>query len=1382
MNDTQHDDSAASAATEATGGHSSDIVHSVEVIVEHAVEAAERSLAARLGAGGMQLLVRSLQAIGWLALATYFVFCLTLIGLRLWLMPHIDDWRGVLEVHASEVLKQQVTIGRIEASWQGVNPRLQLTDVQLHDATGAISLALPQIDAVLSWTSVPTLQARVKSLTVLAPELEVRRLSESRLKVAGLVLDLAASDSSTAALDWLLEQRHVAVSHATVHYYDQAPGSTSSEPIDLTEVEVLLTRGLGAHYFAFRARAPSAIADILEVRGWFDHPWSIPVSNLNGWSGRVYMQLNFVDMARLESIARLVPEPFRLQRGNGALRAWVDFNALSVQRARADFAFTDVDLRLRSDLQPLRLTSMQGRVTQQAWRSGSTQGQDITLSHLALEGPGGLHLPATDVTYRVSRATGSTGALAPPHTEIGASVLSLANLAALASHVALPTQTQDLIARYSMRGDLTELHASWDGDPDQVSGVALRTRFDRLAVAPQAAEPAPDASGRPRAGMPGFENLSGSIDVSAAGGTLVLGSSDARLYFPGVLEDPELVANRLDTRVHWSSGSTLEVGVESFALSNDDLEVSGAGTYRSGGPAGPWANFSASMPRATAAATYRYVPLAAGAGVRLWLRDALRDGRVSGGALKLQGNLDEFPFVGRSSGEFQASLHLSGGTLDYAPVAASRTGHRSWPFMTGVEADLKFDRNQLEIQGTQATVYEVRLADVSGRISQLDTHDPHLAISGQGSGELAALVGFVNASPVGDMIGGFLEATKARGPAHLQIKLEIPLNHSIDTQVAGSLSFQGNDVVLRSDIAPLTAVSGRLDFTEHGVRVSGLSAGYVGGAARLDVDTAADGAVVVKVAGSATPPGLRRQIQSPLVRRILDSARGMARYSATVIARAGSVEVHAASELTGIAIDLPEPIGKPASDPMPLRVDLVPAPGAAPARDSLRVSAGSLLNLQLERVAGTEDEAMHVQRGEVSIGAPSALPESGLLINLALARLDLDRWLPLLESTSDEASGGVASAIVPDLLAARIGELSVSGKALQNVVLGATRASDGRWSANIDADQTSGSLHWTPGSRSAPGRLTARLARLAIPESAREPVAEVLDAPARELPELDVVAEDFVLGSSRLGRLELDAQNSGSGRAASWQVKHLLIENPDGRISATGQWQREPSSPGRRMSLQMALDITNGGNLLARFGLVGAMKNGSGKLTGNLSWLGSPFSIDYPSLAGDLNLSLDKGQFLKAEPGVGRLLGVMSLQALPRRISLDFRDIFSQGFAFDTIRASAQISKGVLTTHDFKMAGVDASVLIEGQTDLQAESQNLRVLVLPEINAASASVVYALMVNPAIGIGTFLAQWVLRHPLSKIFSYEYDVTGSWAEPQVKRHERPKSEFPEEKTG
>ncbi len=1347
------------------------IVHSVEVIVEHAVEAAEHSLAQRLGAGGMQVLAWCLRALGWATLAAYVVFCLTLIGLRLWWMPHIDQWRGELERRASETLQQRVTIGRIESSWQGFNPRLQLSDVQFHDASGSVSLALPQIEAVLSWTSIPTLQARVKSLVVLSPELEVRRLSETRFRVAGLSIDLAASDSNTAALQWLLEQRRVAINQATVHYFDASDASAPAAPIDLTEVNVLLTRGLGAHYFALNARPPSSIADVIDVRGWFDHPWSQPVSNLQAWSGRLYARLDYVDMARLEAMARQIPAPFRLQHGNGAIRAWVDFDSMAVQRARADLAFTDVDLRLGADLPPLRLSSLQGRITQQAWRTGSAQGQDITLSRLTLSGPGGLHLPPTDLTYRASRANGNAAPNAPLQTEVGASALSLADLAGLAVHLPLPPQTQELINRYSMRGDLADLHASWDASGDQITLTGLRTQFEHLAIAPQPADPAVDADGRPRAGTPGFENLSGSLDVARAGGTLVLASAGAHLIFPGALEDPDVTANRLDTRIHWSTAGGLEIGVDSLLLSNDDLELTLAGTYRAANAGGAFTALSGNLTRAKLAALTRYIPLQAGAGTRSWLGAALRDGYASAGSFSLRGKLDEFPFASPDSGDFQAALHVNDASLDYAPSTPAHARAKPWPIMTGIEADLKFSRNQLEIRSTQAIVHGVRLSGVVGRIAPLESHEVRLAISGQGNGELGDLVGFVNDSPVGGLIGGFLATAQASGPARMQLKIDMPLNHAVDTDVSGSVTFQGNDVTLRADVAPLTAMSGRLDFTQHGVRMTGLNAGYIGGQARIDIDTRPDGAVNVKILGAATPQGLRRQIESTLVRRLLDSARGLTRYAALLTVRAKALELHAVSDLTGLAIDLPEPFGKVAGDRLPLRVDLVPTEGSAPMRDSVRVTAGDLLAVQLERVAvATPDGPMQIDKGVIGIGASSALPEAGLLLNVDLPRLDLDRWLPVIDTGPSEAAGAAGVSNAPDLLAARVSELSISGKVLQNVVLGATRAADGGWNINVDADQTTGSLHWMAGARGAQGRLTARLARLTIPESAREPVAEVLDAPTRELPELDVVADDFVLGASRLGHLELDAQNTGSGRTRSWQVRRLLIDNPDSRISGTGQWQREPGLQTRRMSLAVTLEMTNAGNLLGRFGLPGALRNGSGKLTGNLSWVGSPFVIDYPSLSGEVQLNTEKGQFLKADPGAGRLLGVMSLQSLPRRASLDFRDIFSQGFAFDTVRASAKISNGVLSTHDLKMTGADASVLIEGEADLKAETQTLHVLVLPEINAGSASVVYAFLANPAIGIGTFLAQWVLRHPLSKIFSYEYDITGSWADPQVKRHE------------
>jgi uncharacterized protein (TIGR02099 family) len=1369
------------------GRHAAEIIHSVEGAVEHAVEAAEQSLAQRLGEGGMLVLLWSLRSLGGLLLAAYFAFCLSLIGLRVWWMPHIDHFRGSIEKSASALLKQHVTIGHIESGWQGFDPRLQLTDVELHDDTGAVALTLPQIDAVFSWTSVPTWQWRLKSLTVLAPQIEVRRLSESQLKIGGVLIDLQAKGSSTALLSWVLEQHHVAISHAVVHYYDDAgradapPDAAPVAPVDLTDVDALLMHHFGTHYFALRARPPTDIADLIDIRGWFDRPWSVPVSDPAGWSGRLFVQLNYIDLAKAESFARLLPAPYRLWRGNGALRAWVDFDALTMQRARADIAFTDVSLLLRSDGEPLRLSSLQGRITQQAWRTASSQGQDIALKQLAFEGPGHLHLPPTDVTYRISRPLAPANA--PAHTEVGINVLSLEDLVALASHMPLPAQAEDLIIRYSLRGTLADLHAAWDGEPERITDIALRTRFDRLAAAAQPAEPALDANGRPRAGQPGFENLSGSLDMSPGSGTLTLASADARLTFPGLLEDPDVPFSRLDAHVRWKTAPALQLSVDTLAISNDDLELSGAGTYRVDADAAAWADVEASLARANAAAVYRYLPLGAGVGARTWLREALREGRLSAGTVKLHGRLDAFPFLARDSGEFEASLHVSGATLDYAPSTPQHVRPRPWPLMTGVETDLTVRGDHIDILAGRASVYGVRLTNVSGRVSQLGTRDPHLTISGQGTGQLADLVGYVNASPVGPMIGGFLEPAKATGPSRLQIKLDVPLNHSADTAVDGSVFFQGNDVALRSDISPLTTVSGRLDFDQHGIRIPGLNAGFVGGQAHITADTT-NGAVNVQVAGTVTPQGLRRQMDSAVVRRLLDSSRGAPRYTLMLTFSGQTVEMHAASDLTGLMIDLPEPLGKSVTDALPLRIDVVPGQFTPLVRDSLHVTAGRLVDVQLERVADpAQDGAMRVERGVVSIGSAGALPEAGLLVHVTLARLDTDRWLRVLESAPEEAAAGVAGATgatVPDLVAAHIDQLWISGKRLDNVVLGASRAVDGGWNANIAADQTSGSMHWLSGTRSVPGKLTARLARLYIPES--EPVTQVLDQPVRELPELDVVAEDFVLGSSRLGHLELDAQNFRSNHGISWQVKRLQIDNPDGHIAGSGQWQHEPGLQKRRMTLTISVDVVNAGNLLGRFGLPGAIKNGSGKLSGDLAWFGSPFSIDYPTLSGDLQLAAEKGQFLKAEPGAGRLLGVMSLQSLPRRISLDFRDIFSKGFAFDSIKATAHISNGVLTTHDFKMLGPDASVLIEGATDLRAESQNLHVVVLPEINAGSASLVYAFLANPAVGVGTFLAQWLLRHPLSKIFSYEYDITGSWAEPQVKRHERAKPETPEEKTG
>jgi uncharacterized protein YhdP len=417
----------------------------------------------------------------------------------------------------------------------------------------------------------------------------------------------------------------------------------------------------------------------------------------------------------------------------------------------------------------------------------------------------------------------------------------------------------------------------------------------------------------------------------------------------------------------------------------------------------------------------------------------------------------------------------------------------------------------------------------------------------------------------------------------------------------------------------------------------------------------------------------------------------------------------------------------------------------------------------------------------LAVGEPATLPPRGLTAHVNVPRLDVDAWQPLIagpEAPPAVAGRGASAAAgtdgLPDLVSLRTRELVIAGKPIANVVLGATRLSEGGealWAANVSSDHINGALTWRPAAAGGSGRLSARLTRLAIPESQRTQVAQLLDAPPRDVPGVDVIADHFELGGKALGRLELSAINGGTAAQPVWNLQKLELSTPEAKMSASGSWQREPGQSGRTMAMNFGLDFSNAGALLARLGIPDALRGGQGRLEGELAWRGSPFAIHYPTLGGQLKLNTSKGQFLKASAGAGRLLGVLSLQSLPRRITLDFRDVFSEGFAFDSVTATAQLKAGVLSTSDFRMRGANANVLIEGSIDVGRETQDLRVLVLPEINAGSASLAYALLANPAIGLGTFLAQLLLRDPLAKAFSFEYDVTGTWADPQVKRRER-----------
>jgi uncharacterized protein YhdP len=516
----------------------------------------------------------------------------------------------------------------------------------------------------------------------------------------------------------------------------------------------------------------------------------------------------------------------------------------------------------------------------------------------------------------------------------------------------------------------------------------------------------------------------------------------------------------------------------------------------------------------------------------------------------------------------------------------------------------------------------------------------------------------------------------------------------------------------------------------------------LGGPATLNLVPVPEGGFRATLAGRLTAEGVAPLLGSPWG----TAAKGGTAYRLVVTVKNQQSELDFASDLTGLALALPPPLEKAANGPLPLRltrrvVDV--------GRDQVSVSVGNVLAMELLR--RLEDDAPRVEKGTVRLGggAAPAPVQPGVWVDGELPALDVDAWRAWL---SAEEGPGLPLAGIH----LRVKTIDFLARRFHNMHLNAW-SQGSQWQATLTADELSGDASWrSHGS----GNLTARLKRLAVPEALEGRSVAPAGGKEVELPGLDVLVEEFELLGRKLGRLELLAAKQG----ADWRIERARLSNPDAVLSTTGVWQSWLARPATRLTLD--LDVKDIGRLLARLGHPDRIRRGTAHLSGEVSWRGGPASFNLASLSGKLTIEAHSGQFLKIEPGVGKLLGLISLQSLPRRLILDFRDVFSEGFAFDNIAGTALIESGVLSTQDFVMQGPSAVVSLSGSTALVRETQNLRIKVVPAVGGVAAA--GAFLGGPVVGVTALILQRLLKDPLGQMIAYEYQVTGTWDDPKVEK--------------
>ncbi len=1305
------------------------------------------------------------NALWWLLLAFWLVLVLAWGGLHAWIVPRVGELRPQLEAQATRALGIAVRIGSVSAYSDGLVPTFELRDVVLLDAQAREALRLARVVVTLSPRSLWSLG--FDQLHIEGPMLDVRRTPDGRLWVAGFDVSRGGGDERFA--DWVLRQREVVVSGGALRWTDEMSGAP---PLTLRALELVNRNGLRRHDLRLSGTPAEGQGGRFTLVGMFRQPiFSNHPGRWQDWSGQLHADFSSVDLSLL---ARQSTLGVRLQGGRGSLRAWLDLDNGRFTGGAVDVALQDLAATLAQGRPPLALRLVSGRLAGK-W---APQAFELETRDLRLQLAEGPVLNGVNLALSWADTVGRQSA----QGRISAARLDLASIGRVASHLPVNDRLLELVQRHAPQGVAESFQASWQGPLEQPRTYSARGLVSALALASAQ-------------GQPGISGAAVEFDFTEAGGKARVQVRDGAVDLPGVLEDPRVPLRLLSGEVQWKRGpARTSLEVKGLEFANADVQGGGHLSWHSGDTARGGLpgvlDLQLELARANGTRVWRYLPVGVPQETRDYVREAVLAGSASEGRIRVRGDLRDFPFADPRSGDFRISAKVRDAHFVYVPHAPA-DGH--WPALTGLSGELIFERNAMRVVGAQGRVAGAPTLQVQADAAIANLSASTVQVTGLVRGPLADSLAVFNSLPVSRALDRPLAGATATGMADVRLALSLPVAQIDRSRVQGSVTLAGNDLQLVPDAPLLQRARGVVSFSESGFTVNGAQARALGGDLRIDGGLrslpagSSEPPMLLRVQGTATAEGLRQARELGWLSGLARRASGGAAYSATLGLRPTGVDIAVTSSLQGLALDLPAPLNKPAETSLPVRFVMAPVPGAS-AQDQLSVEVGRVASLTYVR--DTRGAQARVVSGAIGVGLvpgeSAPLPERGVQANINLAAVNVDAWEAALEglvapgpqTPSPGAALAAAQGYLPTLMAVRARELTLQGRTLHEVVMGGSR--DGlTWRANVDATELNGYVEYRQPAGSGASRLIARLARLSIAESSTSEVESLLDAQPSSIPALDVVVDNFELRGRQLGRLEIEAVNRGAtgGTPPEWRLNRLGLTMPEAQFSATGNWAalgaqaRTGARPDRRRTvMNFHLDVADSGQLLSRLGMKDVVRRGKGRLEGQVAWVGSPLALDYPSLNGTMAVSIESGQFLKADPGLSKLLGVLSLQSLPRRLTLDFRDVFTEGFTFDFMRGDMVVTQGILFTNNLQMKGVNAAVAMEGRADLARETQDLRVVVVPEINAGTASLVAA-VINPAIGLGTFLAQLFLREPLARAATQEFHIDGTWADPRVTRLDR-----------
>ncbi len=1277
------------------------------------------------------------------------VFCLLFIilvavftGAARISLPFVGAYRAEIQKYVTDYLGKPVELGTLDLSWHRFGPRLQLDDVVLQSGVESeqdvhLQKIYLDLDLLRSWINGGW---QISEVVIEGANLSVEYLGERRFRVYGFQIDgnQPRDAESLDVLGWLMSADYVALRNSSVRF----TYSEKNFSLDMRNLNIWAKNTPEKHEIRLDARVPSLSKNTLSAGVDFIGTRS----TIENSSGRFTLNISKAELGKLSELFKSLPAEMT---GLAKLDLWGVWFEKRLQKIRINSNLQSAVLMNKSSKVEMKLPNLISDIS----LINTGKSQKLTLHKLE-------HIRDSEID------SVAKGVLQIPenqnknwHLYLSGSSTKIAQLDDLVKLVKGFKGSERLVEYYEAlqpTGQLRDWQITIERQ-DGIPNISAKLDFRQL-------------QNKSYRKIPGVEGLNGHVELVNNRGKISLYSDKLSLDMPFWMD------NKIHLE-HASSDAMFSFSQDEFRIRTTKLTASNehfAGTgdvflhKKSGVPT--YMDISANIPTADAKYASLYYPIKRmKPRMTKWLKNSIKQGSLKNVVFSSRGTSKGFPYADRS-GRFFASFDMQNGRVEY---------QKNWPEVHSIDAKVVFSGPSIAIHATKAQSRNSLLRVANILIE--DTKSPVLNLKANINADLMGMVDFIKHSPLKKSLGTVVEKSKGNGELALSFNMDLNLSKNNETNFQpkynGQLTFANAN--WHSDLysLDLARINGSLDFTEHSLTIDNLTTFYFDEPMRVTAEYDENQPQIIStisINGSVAANQVLSNYQLPIDHWFSGKAPWEVKLTLLkpkINEQGMDVSFEARSKLRGTVVELPVPFDKIAATDVPVNINTL-----FTSKRKNRVWAIDYDNILTANISSDKKDqqlrALHVGLNE-DVTTKGVLSQ-GIGLYGTISKLSFDGWVSEISNIiSILPESEKKEILLPVEANLKIQELLVGKRSVGSAAIFSQTDKD-HLHISLGSQWLAGSLHypriWWEKNRPLAVELALLDKRFLDALATGNSQDERIDP--RVLPPLNMGVGKFIWDDIQVADMKLHSEPVADGM----HVKALGFVHDHLQMSGEANWRlRDPQSISGESAVHhtdlnfriLSDDIGKG---MDAIGVAGAFDDGQGEINVGLAWKDAAYAPTLIDLEGDIKFGLENGRFLAVEPGAAKILGLFALQAIPRRLVLDFKDLTNNGLDYEKISGELALLNGVADTTSMFLEGPIGVVTSSGSTDYVSDTYSQTIVVLPRLSS-TLPIIGLLSGGAAAGVGVLVVNQLLKSlgfDFDQVGRREYKLSGSWDNPQIDR--------------